>query len=65
MRPITEAEVMERIDKGIRRAVARALLKHKKEGWPIVIWRDGKVVEIPANEILVDQQEADWEPQDG
>jgi len=36
-----------------RRAVRQALKDHKAEGQPIVVWRDGKVVKVPASEIEV------------
>lgn len=29
-----------------------ALHRHAAAGVPVVIWRDGKVVEVPANELL-------------
>ncbi len=41
------------IDKGIRRGVREALLRHKLAGQPIVVWRKGKVVEIAAKDIPV------------
>lgn len=37
----------------IRRAVRDAILDHKRTGDPIVVWRDGKVCWIPADEIVV------------
>jgi len=33
--------------------VKAALLRHKKLGNPIAVWRDGEVVEIPPEEIPV------------
>ncbi len=36
------------------RAGREAIWRHKRLGYPIVIWRDEKVVEIPANEIPED-----------
>ena len=35
----------------LRRAVGEALLRHKKLGHPICVWRDGKVVELSAQEL--------------
>ena len=37
----------------LKEAVADAIAKHKKLGYPIVVWRNGKVVSIPAHEIVV------------
>ena len=36
------------------RAERNARLKHKQLGVPLVVWRDGKVVEIPPAEIVID-----------
>jgi hypothetical protein len=47
------------IDAALDRADSNARLKHKQLGVPIVVWRDGQVVEIPPEEIVVDP------PQDG
>ena len=41
------------IERAIARAVREALQRHKEAGNPIVVWRDGRVVWIPANEIQV------------
>jgi len=37
----------------LKEAVAEAIAEHKRRGHPIVIWRDGKVVLIPPDEITV------------
>jgi hypothetical protein len=39
------------IDEALRRAVREALLRHKKLGNSIAVWRDGKVVIVPPEEI--------------
>jgi hypothetical protein len=39
------------IDEALNRAVRRAVLLHKKLGYPVCAWRDGKVVWIPPEEI--------------
>ena len=45
-----------RVQKALRDAVQKAIRFHKLMGRPIVVWRDGKVVEIPAEEIeLLDE----------
>lgn len=41
------------IDEALRRAVREALLRHKKLGNPVAVWRDGKVVILPPEEIPV------------
>lgn len=41
------------IEKVLQRAVNHALLMHKRLGNPIATWKDGKVVIIPPEEIVV------------
>ena len=41
------------IDWALRKAVREALLRHKKLGQSVVVWRDGKVVRVPPEEIPV------------
>jgi ABC-type proline/glycine betaine transport system ATPase subunit len=43
----------ENISYGVRLAVARALDRHKRLGFPIAVMKDGKVVRIPSEEIVV------------
>ena len=47
------------IDDALMRGVRRALAVHKRLGQPIVIWRDGKVVWVPADQIPVDIEESE------
>ena len=47
------------IDRALREAVREALLRHKKLGESIVIWKDGKVVWVPPEEIEVADLEED------
>jgi len=42
------------IEEAVERAAREARLKHKQLGVPLVVWRDGQVVEIPPEEIVVD-----------
>jgi hypothetical protein len=42
------------IDAAMNAAAREAVLQHKQKGLPIVVWRDGKVVWIPASEIDID-----------
>ena len=44
----------ERVTEAVRQAGREARLKHKQLGVPLVVWRDGQVVEIPPEEIVVD-----------
>ena len=42
-----------RATRAMRVAVRDALLAHKRDGDPIVVWRDGHVVWVPADEIVI------------
>ena len=43
----------EGMDHALAQAVRQALLQHKRDGNPVVTWRDGKVVWIKPEEIEV------------
>ncbi|EEF59003.1 hypothetical protein [Pedosphaera parvula] len=43
-------ELRQKIDRGIKAAVAQALEEHRRAGRPIAVWRDGKVAIIPVPE---------------
>lgn len=45
--------LMVKAEMALREAVADAIAEHKRMGHPIVIWRDGNVVTIPPEEIVV------------
>jgi hypothetical protein len=46
------------IDEALRKGVRDALIRHKKLGNSIVIWRDGKIVHVPADQIEIPDEEA-------
>jgi len=46
------------IDKALALAVQDALWRHKQLGNPVAIWRDGKVVWIPPEQIPVEKPPA-------
>ena len=50
-------ELRRRIDIGVRRGVAKALAEHKNAGNSIAIWKDGKVVMVPPENIRVENEE--------
>jgi len=47
-------------EEALKKAVARTIADHKRTGDPIVIWRDGKVVKVPASQIEVREPEAEY-----
>ena len=44
------------IEKVLRRAVNHALLTHKRLGNSIAVWKDGKVVIVPPEEIVISSE---------
>ncbi len=49
-----------RAEEAFRRAVAEAIAEHKRNGIPIAVWRDGKVVRIPPDQIEVREPKAKY-----
>jgi isoaspartyl peptidase/L-asparaginase-like protein (Ntn-hydrolase superfamily) len=41
------------IERAMQEAVRNALREHKRNGQYIVVWRDGKIVQVPPEEIAV------------
>ena len=48
-----------RVQKALRDAVQKAIRFHKLMGRPIIVWKDGKVVEIPPEEIQLEETNGD------
>jgi hypothetical protein len=48
-----------KIDAAMAEAARQAMLRHKQLGFPLVVWRDGQVVEIPPDEIVVPESRGD------
>jgi len=46
-------DLSKKIDAGVRKAISDALTRHKLLGQSIAVWKGGKVVIIPANEIEI------------
>jgi len=40
-----------RIDEALEQGVREAMLRHKKDGLPVVIYRDGKTVEVKPEDL--------------
>lgn len=38
-------------EKALKQAVLKTLLDHERTGDPVYIWKNGKVVKVPANKI--------------
>jgi len=55
------AEHAKEIEKILRQAVNHALIRHKRLGNPIATWKDGKVVIVPPEEIVISPEPTDSE----
>lgn len=44
------------VESALNRGVREALLRHKRLGESIAVWRDGQVVIVPPEEIVVDEE---------
>ena len=49
-----------RAEEALRKAVAEAIAEHRRNGVPIAIWRNGKVVRIPADRIEVREPQSEY-----
>jgi len=49
-----------RAEEALRKAVADAIAEHRRNGVPIAIWRNGKVVRIPADQIEVREPQIEY-----
>lgn len=50
-----------RAESALREAVANAITEHKRAGMPITIWHEGKVVQIPPDQIDVHEEQTEYE----
>ena len=49
-----------RAEEAFKKAVANAIAEHKRAGHSIAIWRDGKVVHIPPDQIELRENQAEY-----
>jgi hypothetical protein len=45
-------ELRQKIDAGVKSAVATALEEHRRAGRPVVVWKHGRVVTLQPGDIL-------------
>ena len=50
-----------RAEEALKKAVAETIADHKRAGDPIVIWRDGEIVQIPPEQIEVREEQTQYE----
>lgn len=51
-------ELHDLAEKVMRSAVAKVVLTHRRLGLPLAIWRDGKVVEVPPDQLTEHESKA-------
>ena len=56
--PVDRVQDLPRILKAMRAAVREALLTHKRLGNPVAVWREGRVVWLSPDEIVVESEES-------
>ena len=49
-----------RAEEALRKGVAEAIAEHRRNGVPIAIWRNGKVVRIPADQIEIREPQIEY-----
>jgi len=49
-----------RAEEALKEAVKEAIAEHKRTGDPIVIWRNGKTVLVPPEELEVRESKAEY-----
>jgi hypothetical protein len=59
--PSERVNDIRRIERALRQAVRDALHRHKLAGNPVAVWRNGRVIWIPPEEIPVGGTESDAE----
>ncbi|HXW22479.1 MAG TPA: hypothetical protein VEK14_06180 [Rhodomicrobium sp.] len=50
---VLELPLEVRAEMALKAAVEQVIIEHARKGLPIYVWRDGKVVEIPPDELRV------------
>jgi hypothetical protein len=49
--PVERASDLDRIERALRAAVRDALQRHKRDGDPVAVWREGRVVWLSPEQI--------------
>lgn len=51
--PYGSPKTEDRVLLALRRTARETYITHKKMGWPIIIWEDGKVVTVQPEDIVI------------
>ena len=58
---LTDIPIGIRAEEALKKAVADTIADHKRTGDPIVIWQNGKIVKIPADQIELREHQSIYE----
>ncbi len=48
---VLELPLEERAELALKAVVEKVIVEHARQGLPIYVWRDGRVVEVPPDEL--------------
>lgn len=51
---VLELPLEQRAEMALKAALERVIVEHARQGLPICVWRDGKVVEVPREELRME-----------
>lgn len=51
---VLELPLEERAEMALKAAVEKVIVEHARRGLPLYIWHDGRVVEVPPDELRVE-----------
>ncbi len=57
---ISRATIIIKAEEALKKAVQETIADHKRTGDPIAIWRKGKVVLVPSEELAVKEPKAEY-----
>jgi hypothetical protein len=46
-----------RIERAFRRAFRNAVLEHRRDGFPMIFWENGRIVHVPADQVSLPEVE--------
>ena len=52
VKKVQVSSLASKAERALRQAVRHIIKEHKRTGQPVVVWRSGKVVRIPAGRLL-------------
>jgi len=51
---VLDLPLEERAEMALKAAVEKVIVEHARQGFPVYIWRHGRVVEVPADQLLAE-----------